>query len=94
MNVLLKISIMKKYLTTLFLFVTLALSAQEKIAITDDDYTNNSVEMADVMRSNGKIYVVVAVIMTVFVGLIVYTISIDRKLTRLEKQVFKEKVNS
>ena len=46
------------------------------------------------MRSNGKIYVVVAVIMVLFIGLGAYTISIDRKLGKLEKEVFNEKVNS
>ena len=42
-------------------------------------------EMADVMRSNGKIYVVVAVCLTILLGLFVYVFSVDRKLTRLEK---------
>jgi hypothetical protein len=37
------------------------------------------------MRSNGKIYVVLAVCITILAGLIFYIISIDRKLTRLEK---------
>jgi tRNA(Phe) wybutosine-synthesizing methylase Tyw3 len=41
--------------------------------------------MADLMRSNGRIYVVVAVILTIFAGLILYVIRIDRKLSRLEK---------
>lgn len=44
-----------------------------------------SVEMADVMRSNGKIYVVVAVVGIIFAGIVVYLISIDRKLKKLEK---------
>jgi hypothetical protein len=44
-------------------------------------------EMADVMRSNGKIYVVVAIILAVFTGLIVYLIAMDRKITRLEKKL-------
>ena len=43
------------------------------------------VEMADVMRSNGKIYTVVAVCLTILVGLFLYVFSIDRKLRRLEK---------
>lgn len=42
--------------------------------------------MADVMRSNGKIYVVVAVILTIFAGIILYLIRLDRKITKLEKQ--------
>lgn len=42
--------------------------------------------MADVMRSNGKIYVVVAVILVLFAGLIAYLVRLDRKISRLEKE--------
>ena len=42
--------------------------------------------MADEMRSNGKIYVVVAVLVTIFIGIIIYLIHLDGKLTRLEKE--------
>ena len=42
-------------------------------------------EMADLMRSNGKIYVVVAVCLTILIGLFIYVFFIDRKITRLEK---------
>ena len=42
--------------------------------------------MADEMRSNGKIYVVVAVLVTIFIGIVLYLIRLDRKLTRLEKE--------
>ena len=38
-----------------------------------------------VMRSNGKIYVVMAICITVLVGLILYVISIDRKIGKIEK---------
>ncbi|MBP6430503.1 MAG: CcmD family protein [Ferruginibacter sp.] len=44
-------------------------------------------EMADVMRSNGKIYVVVAVCLTILIGLIAYVILIDRKISKLEKEI-------
>ena len=44
------------------------------------------VEMADVMRSNGKIYAVVAVCLTILFGLIFYVFSIDRKITKMEKE--------
>lgn len=44
------------------------------------------VEMADAMRANGKIYVVVAVVAIVFAVITVYLISIDRKLRKLEKE--------
>jgi uncharacterized membrane protein len=43
------------------------------------------VEMADTMRSNGRIYVVVAVVTTILVGLILYVFRLDRKISRLEK---------
>lgn len=46
----------------------------------------NSAEMADLMRSNGKIYVVIAVMLTILLGLILYLVRIDRKITRLEKE--------
>lgn len=44
------------------------------------------VEMADTMRSSGKIYVVVGTIVIVFVGLAFYLFSIDRRLTKIEKE--------
>ena len=43
------------------------------------------VVMADAMRENGKIYVVVAVILTIFAGIILYLIRIDKKIAKLEK---------
>ncbi|OYZ01492.1 MAG: hypothetical protein B7Y37_06550 [Sphingobacteriia bacterium 28-36-52] len=38
------------------------------------------------MRSNGKIFVVMAVVLTILIGLFAYLISIDKKITRLEKE--------
>ena len=68
----------RKILFTLcFLLSATALFSQEK----------NSVEMADIMRSNGKIYVVVAVILTIFAMLIIYIIRLDRKISKLEKNI-------
>lgn len=43
------------------------------------------VEMADRLRADGKIYVVVAIIMIVLAGFIIYLITLDRKIKRLEK---------
>lgn len=45
------------------------------------------VEMADALRQDGKIYVVVVVLLTVLAGLILYLVALDRKVSRLEKQV-------
>ncbi len=44
------------------------------------------VDMADAMRSNGKIYIVVAVCLTILIGLFIYVYSLDRKISRIEKE--------
>ncbi len=59
------------------------------IMISKVSFGQSDVEMADVMRSNGKIYVVVAVASIVMIGLIVYLITLDRKITSLEKKIKK-----
>jgi hypothetical protein len=48
---------------------------------------DRSVGMADTMRSNGRIYVVVAVMVTILAGVIIYLVRIDRKISRLEKDI-------
>lgn len=78
---------MKKLLTFAIFLLSLSALAQEKIPVKDSDYANNSVEMADLMRSEGKIYVLVGIIVIVFVGIIVYLISTDRKISQIEKNL-------
>ncbi len=46
-------------------------------------------EQADFMRSTGKIYVVVAVILVILLGLFFYLIRMDKNLTKLENQIKK-----
>jgi hypothetical protein len=55
------------------------------LLINVTSFAQEKVEMADVMRSNGKIYVVVAVCLTILFGLILYLVKLDRKITKLEK---------
>ncbi|MDB5137206.1 MAG: hypothetical protein JWP37_3809 [Mucilaginibacter sp.] len=45
-----------------------------------------NVEMADTMRSSGKIYVVIAIISTIFVGIAIYLFAIDRRLKKIERE--------
>lgn len=45
------------------------------------------VEMADGLRANGKIYVVVLVVITILAGLIFYVVRLDRKIHKLEKEL-------
>lgn len=53
----------------------------------------DGVEMADRLRADGKIWVVVAVIAAVFTGIIVYLIRLDRQIGKLEKEVKEKKTN-
>ena len=46
---------------------------------------DKTVGMADEMRSNGRIYVVVAVMLTILTGLILYLVRLDRKISKWEK---------
>ncbi|MFT7162236.1 MAG: multisubunit Na+/H+ antiporter MnhB subunit [Bacteroidia bacterium] len=79
---------MKRILIIICILFSFELSAQtEKYEVTDSDYDNNKVEMADIMRSNGKIYVVVGVIFVLFMGIIFYLYSIDKKISALEKEI-------
>ncbi|HVT86843.1 MAG TPA: hypothetical protein VHD35_16675 [Chitinophagaceae bacterium] len=47
---------------------------------------NQPVQMADTMRSNGRIFVVVAVMLTILIGLVLYIVRLDRKISKLEKE--------
>lgn len=38
------------------------------------------------LRSSGKIYIVVGVILIILLGLLIYLISLDRKIKQLEKR--------
>ncbi len=62
-------------------------TSTDKIKITKEDYSNNSVEMADTFRGEGKIYIVVGVILIIFIGLVVYLVMTDKKVKRLEEEI-------
>ncbi|MCP4522053.1 MAG: CcmD family protein [Cytophagales bacterium] len=44
-------------------------------------------EMADTMRSNGKIYVVVAVVVLILLGFIAFLVMTDKKVAKLENEM-------
>ena len=50
-------------------------------------FANAQSGSADFMRSMGKLYVVVAVIIAVFVGIVLFLVFLDRRLTRIENQI-------
>ncbi|MCE2703964.1 MAG: CcmD family protein [Bacteroidota bacterium] len=43
-------------------------------------------EMAELMRSDGRIYVVIAVILAILTGLILYLIRLDRRIAKMENE--------
>jgi len=70
---------MNKILLSVFsLFISINLFAQ------------NQIEMADTLRSNGKIFTVVAVCLTILIGLFLYVFIIDRKINKFEKEINKK----
>lgn len=73
---------MNKYISRILLF-TLLIAFSAPIFSQE---TNKVVEMADTMRSNGKIFVVVAVIVTLFAGIVFYLVSLDRRISKFEKE--------
>jgi len=68
------------------LIMSLRLPAQ-KTEIVEEDYSNDRIEMADKMRAEGKIYVLVAIIVTLFAGFTFYTVMTERKVKKLEKSL-------
>jgi len=69
------INMKKLTVLTLLLLCHLLVSAQ-----------GTEVEMADTMRSSGRIYVVIATIAIVFIGLAIYLFTIDSRLKKIEKE--------
>lgn len=83
---------MKRYIFRLLLICVLCASGlagygQEKQQITSSDYTNRSIEMADNFRGEGKIYVVVAVVLSLLGVVVFYLVRMDVKITKLETRV-------
>jgi len=52
---------------------------------------NDVVEMADVLRQDGKIYTVVFGLVIILTAMIVLLIRVDRKIFRLEQDLKREK---
>ena len=48
--------------------------------------TANDVNQGNFMTSNGKIFVVMAVVVVIVLGLFLYLANLDRKISRLEKK--------
>lgn len=64
--------------TLLLLLVSLLADAQQQN--TEQGPVN------EFFRSNDKIYVIVGVLMIIFIGIVIFLISLERKISKLEKR--------
>jgi K+-transporting ATPase A subunit len=71
-----------KKIKSLFVFISMFFINIAGRSQTD----RNKADMADTMRSNGRIYVVVAVVLVILIGLIMYIARLDKKITKMEKE--------
>ncbi len=71
---------MKLKLTGLLMFLLAVLPAQAQ----------EKVDMADTWRTDGKIWVVIAVMGIILGGLLAYVAISDRKISKLEKEIRKD----
>ena len=75
-------SYIQKLISFFFLMATFTFAHAQTV---EADANGNVVD--NVLRSNGLIYVVVGVIVIILAGLIFYLTTIDRKLSKLEKEI-------
>ncbi|HET9056484.1 MAG TPA: hypothetical protein VFN30_06530 [Chitinophagaceae bacterium] len=75
---------MRKQLSQFMLFL-LTLFASFASFAQGNEVVKSASETRGFLYSNGKIYVVVAVLVTILAGLIIYLFNLDRKISRLEK---------
>ena len=74
----------KKIHTLVLLFICQVLSMP--LWAQGDTSAGKPVEMADKFRADGKIYVVVVVVVMILLGLIWYVARLDRKISKLEQK--------
>ena len=68
------------YLSVLAMMFSVFVNAQ-------DSLQNEKPQMADALRSSGKIYVVVIVLVIILIGLFLYLVNTDKKISRIEKDI-------
>ena len=73
---------MPKTASLLLAFTSLLIST---LSFAQETAAGEKVQMAEGLRSSGKIYVVVAVLLTILAGIILYLVRLDKKISRLEK---------
>ena len=72
------------------IILTLGLSSMNFLIAGDSPVSNaNTVSDAatNMLRGNAKFNVVATVLVLIFIGIVLYLIRLDRKMTKLEKQI-------
>ncbi len=72
----------KKILSLVLLFTASFIQAQDMMAVQEP-------EMADSLREDGKIWIVITVIGMIFTALVLFMIYLERRLKKLEERIKK-----
>ena len=80
------LSFLRKFPLAVLFLLSHTLLAQQPV--------NNGVEMADRLRADGKIWVVVAVIAAAIAGIVFYLVRLDRQIGKLEKEVKNNRITN
>jgi threonine/homoserine/homoserine lactone efflux protein len=68
-----------KKLVLVFVFACYQVVANAQAVVTD-------AKSNDLMRSNGRIFLVMTIVVFIVMGLLLYVYSLDRKISKLEKK--------
>lgn len=66
--------------------VAFAMCLVNNIVVFAQSMNNQAEDPTDFMRSEGKLYVVMAVVITIVFGIFIYLVNLDRKISKLEKK--------
>jgi uncharacterized membrane protein len=67
--------------TCMLLLISLFANAQE-----NQNQNTETGPVNELFRSNGKIYVIVGVLLIIFIGIVIFLIALDRKIGKLEQR--------
>ena len=66
--------------------IAVMIMAMIAVYTTAQETVNTTNAATDIMKSNGKIYVVMTVVTIIVIGLLLYVMRVDRKISKLEKK--------
>jgi len=70
-----------------YILSLIAIVLTQTYSFAQDATTNGKSAIDSFMLSNGKIFVVVAVVFVIILGLFIYMFSLDKKMAKLEKDM-------